>query len=119
MYVVMEGACSVLIPSPSGEGEMVEVAQLPAGTIFGEISALTNAPRTASIKAASHLVLQEISQQQIENVFLCNQEAMAEFAKVMASREASLKKFTVDETKSFEMGLVERMTNTFNKLIFS
>lgn len=119
MYVVMEGACSVLIPNPSGEEGMVEVAQLPAGTIFGEISALTNAPRTASIKAAGHLVLQEISQRQIETIFLGNQEAMAEFAKVMASREASLKKFTVDEAKSFEMGLVERMTNTFNKLMFS
>ena len=44
---------------------------------------------------------------------------MAEFAKVMASREASLKTFTPDETKSFEVGLVERMTQTFNKLMFS
>ena len=119
MYVVMEGSCSVLIPDPSGGKGMVEVAQLPSGTIFGEISALTNAPRTASIKAASHLVLQEISQQQIEAIFLSNQEAMAEFAKVMAGREASLKTFTPEETKSFEIGLVERMTNTFNKLMFS
>ena len=119
MYVVMEGRCSVLIPNPSGGEGMVEVAQLPSGTIFGEISALTNAPRTASIKAASHLLLQEISQQQIETIFLSNQEAMAEFAKVMASREASLKTFTPDETKSFEVGLVERMTQTFNKLMFS
>ena len=119
MYVVMEGSCSVLIPDPSGGEGMVEVAQLPAGTIFGEISALTNAPRTASIKAASHVVLQEISQHQIETIFLSNQEAMAEFAKVMAGREASLKTFTPEETKSFEMGLVERMTNTFNKLMFS
>ena len=119
MYVVMEGSCSVLIPDPSGGKGMVEVAQLPSGTIFGEISALTNAPRTASIKAASHLVLQEISQQQIEAIFLSNQKAMAEFAKVMAGREASLKTFTPEETKSFEIGLVERMTNTFNKLMFS
>ena len=119
MYVVMEGSCSVLIPDPSGSKGMIEVAQLPSGTIFGEISALTNAPRTASIKAASHLVLQEISQQQIEAIFLSNQEAMAEFAKVMAGREASLKTFTPEETKSFEIGLVERMTNTFNKLMFS
>lgn len=119
MYVVIEGSCCVLIPNPSGGEGMVEVAQLPLGTIFGEISALTNAPRTASIKAASHLVLQEISQQQIETIFLNNQEAMAEFAKVMASREASLKTFTPEETKSLEVGLLERMTKTFNKLMFS
>ena len=119
MYVVIEGSCSVLILNPSSREEMIEVAQLSSGTIFGEISALTNAPRTASIKAASHLVLQEISQQQIETIFLNNQEAMAEFAKVMASREASLKTFTPEETKSLEVGLVERMTKTFNKLMFS
>ena len=119
MYVVIEGSCSVLILNPSSREEMIEVAQLSSGTIFGEISALTNAPRTASIKAASHLVLQEISQKQIESIFLNNQEAMAEFAKVMASREASLKTFTPEETKSLEVGLVERMTKTFNKLMFS
>ena len=64
-------------------------------------------------------MLQEISQQQIETIFLNNQEAMAEFAKVMASREASLKTFTPEETRSLEVGLVERMTKTFNKLMFS
>lgn len=119
MYVVIDGNCSVLIPNPSVGDGMIEVAQLSSGNIFGEISALTNAPRTASIKAASHLVLQEISQKQIETIFLNNQEAMAEFAKVMASREASLKTFTPEETKSLEVGLVERMTKTFSKLMFS
>ena len=117
MYVLMEGTCSVLISDPSGGTGMVEVAQLGAGKIFGEISALTDAPRTASIKAVGHVVLQEISQRQIESIFLNNQTAMADFAKVMASREAVLKTFSAEEKQSFEMGLVERMTQTFSRLM--
>ena len=119
MFVIMEGSCSVLIADPSEEAAMMEVAQLKSGTIFGEISALTDAPRTASIKAIGHVLLQEISQRQIEAVFLNNQTAMAEFAKVMAAREAGLKNITVEEKKTFEMGLVERMTQTFSKLMNS
>ena len=119
MYVIMEGSCSVLIPNPSGDEGLVEVAQLQAGIIFGEISALTDAPRTASIQAVNHVVVQEISQRQIESIFLNNEAAMAEFAKVMAQREAERKAFSVDETEEFELGLVERMTKTFSRLMFS
>lgn len=117
MFVIMEGSCSVLIADPSSEAAMMEVAQLKSGSIFGEISALTDAPRTAWIKANGHVLLQEISQRQIEAVFLNNQAAMAQFAEVMAEREASLKTFTADEKKTFEIGLVERMTQTFSRLI--
>ena len=119
MFVIMEGICSVLIPDPSDETSMMEVAQLKSGSIFGEISALTDAPRTAWIQATGHVLLQEISQSQIEAVFLNNQTAMAEFAKVMATREAGLKTFTLEEKKTFELGLVERMTQTFSKLMSS
>lgn len=118
MYVIMEGSCSVLIPNPSGGEGMTEVAQLHEGTIFGEISALTDAPRTASIQAINHVVVQEISQRQIEVIFLNNEAAMAEFAKVMAQREAGRKAFSATETEEFELGLVERMTKTFSRLMF-
>ena len=114
MYVILDGKCSVLIDDPSGEGEMIEITQLKTGTIFGEISALTNDPRSASVKAASHLRLQEISQQQIKDLFLNNHEAMTEFAKVMAAREEARSTFTPQQKKSFEVNLLQRMAQTFN-----
>ena len=67
----------------------------------------------------NHVVVQEISQRQIESIFLNNEAAMAEFAKVMAQREAERKAFSADETEEFESGLVERMTKTFSRLMFS
>lgn len=113
MYVILQGKCSVLIDNPSEPGDMVEIAQLNPGSIFGEISALTNDPRTASVKAISHLRLQEISQQQIEDLFLNNQEAMAEFACVMTAREEARRAFTPEQKKSFETSLLQRMAKTF------
>lgn len=118
MYVIMEGSCSVLIPNPSGGDGLIEVAQLHEGAVFGEISALTDAPRTASVQAMNHVVVQEISQLQIEAIFLGNKAAMAEFAKVMAQREAERKAFSAEQTQEFELGLVERMTKTFSRLMF-
>ena len=114
MYVILEGQCSVLIVDPSDEERMVEIAQLNPGTIFGEISALTNDLRTASVKAVSHLRLQEISQQQIKDLFLNNREAMTEFAKVMAAREEARSSFTPEQKQSFETSLLQRMAKTFN-----
>jgi pantothenate kinase len=67
----------------------------------------------------NHVVVQEISQLRIESIFLRNETAMAEFAKVMAKREAALKTFTPEQEESFKMGLVERMTQTFSRLMSS
>ena len=114
MYVILEGQCAVLIVDPSDEERMVEIAQLNPGTIFGEISALTNDLRTASVKAVSHLRLQEISQQQIKDLFLNNHQAMTEFAKVMAAREEARSSFTPEQKQSFETSLLQRMAKTFN-----
>lgn len=119
MYVILEGRCSVLIDDPSGTKDAVEVAELRDGAIFGEISALTNAPRTASVKALSHVMVQEISQRQIESIFLVNQAAMEQFANVMATREAALKAFSPEQKQSFELGLMARMTQTFSRFMSS
>ena len=119
MYVILEGRCSVLIDDPSGSQDLIEVAELRDGAIFGEISALTNSRRTASVKAVSHVTVQEISQHQIENIFLVNQEAMEQFANVMATREAALKAFSPEQKQSFELGLMARMTQTFSRLMSS
>ena len=56
MYVLLEGACSVLIADPSGGEHSVEISRLKRGMIFGEIAALTNAPRTASVRAIGHVL---------------------------------------------------------------
>ena len=116
MYVILEGECSILLPNSDVLSSPREIARLQKGMIFGEIAALTNADRTASVQAMSHLVLQEISQEQIKSVFLSNQDAMNAFARVMATREAEHRSFTPEQQQCFESGLMERMISTFGKL---
>ncbi len=118
MYVLLEGVCSVLVRSGSNSehNELIEIAQLTEGEVFGEVAALTDAPRSASIQAVGHVVLQEISQHRIHELFRSNDAAMAAFAEVMAAREAAHRQFTADETKAFQVDLVERIQRTFSRL---
>ena len=116
MYVIMEGECSIIVQGSDGSSASHEIARLHKGMIFGEIAALTNADRTASVQAITHLVLQEISQAQIKSVFLSNQEAMNAFAKVIASREAEHQSFSPEQQSRFESGLMDRMISTFGKI---
>ena len=104
MYVVLDGECSILIPCPEGSQESHEIARLRKGMIFGEMAALTNADRSACVQAVTHLVLQEISQEQIKAIFLSNQEAMNGFAKVISTREAEYQSFSPEQQSSFETG---------------
>ena len=56
MFVVLKGSVRVVL-EPSGQ----EVATIPAGGIFGEMSMLTGERRTASVKALGDVVVLEIS----------------------------------------------------------
>lgn len=116
MYVILDGECSIMLQGLGGSSASHEIARLRKGMIFGEIAALTNADRTASVQATTHLVLQEISQAQIKSVFLSNQEAMNAFAKVIASREAEHQSFSPEQQSRFESGLMDRMMSTFGKI---
>ena len=116
MYVLLDGVCSVQVDSSSDPKERVEIAQLTSGEVFGEVAALTNAPRTASIQAIGHVVLQEITQRSIHNLFLKNADAMEAFAAVMATREAAHRQFSPDQAESYELALVDRMRQTFARL---
>ena len=93
---------------------MMEVARLSSGTILEK-----------SLRSLMHLV--QLGSKQL--VMCCSRKSVRvrlkssfstirlrwEFAKVMATREAGLKTFTLEEQKTFELGLVERMTQTFSK----
>ena len=116
MYVIVDGECSILLENLDDSSSPHEIARLHKGMIFGEIAALTNADRTASVQAMTHLVLQEISQEQIKSVFLSNQDAMNAFAKVMATREAEYRSFTPEQQQCFESNLMNRMISTFGRL---
>ncbi|MBI5607878.1 MAG: mechanosensitive ion channel family protein [Deltaproteobacteria bacterium] len=55
MYVVEHGEVAVVVEQASGQA--TEVARLGKGQFFGEMSLMTGAPRTATVRAATDLAL--------------------------------------------------------------
>ena len=115
MYVVLEGKCSVHLKAMGLQGR-IELAELTLGDVFGEMAALTDEPRKASVLAKGHVMVQKISQRTINDQFLKNGDAMEAFAAVIANREAHRREFTVDQTHTYELDLVDRMRQTFARL---
>ena len=116
MYVLLEGTCSVYVNAVMGSKDRIEVAELSQGDVFGEMAALTDEPRKASVLAKGHVMVQKISQRTINDQFLKNGDAMEAFAAFMAHREARRCEFTVDQAETYELDLVERMRQTFARL---
>jgi len=113
MYVVRRGCCAVYTSDYSEQ----PFAHLYPRMVFGETSALTGEVRTATVRAVGHVVLMKISQELIQQIFVSNQAAMGQFAQIMAIREAELKDFTPAQQHDFGLSLMERMRQTFSRLI--
>jgi CRP-like cAMP-binding protein len=59
MYYVAEGRCSVVA---NRDGKLVELAQLGAGDIFGELAMFDHQPRCANVEAIAPTVLLKINE---------------------------------------------------------
>lgn len=85
MFLVAEGALDVRLCAPNG-GETTVDRMVP-GDLFGEISLLTGAPRTASIVAATDAVLYEMRKDDIDPLLRRRPELGAPLAALMAERQ--------------------------------
>ena len=86
MFVVHSGTASVRLADDSPEG-WHEVAQLGAGTVFGEMALLTGETRTADVIALNDVTALEIGKESLQPVLHGHPElASAITAKVMVRR---------------------------------
>ena len=85
MFIVMRGEAAVTI-EPSGQ----EVARVPAGGFFGEMSLLTGAPRTATVKTRVDSELMEITADTFRQFVLANPAAVEQIGGAVAMRAAEL-----------------------------
>ncbi len=89
-YIIDRGQVEVLV-SPegaSGGGEGRVVATLKAGEFFGEMSAFTGQPRTATIRAASSLTCVEIEKRDLVGIFEADGTLMEKISEIIARRNA-------------------------------
>ena len=100
MFVLHEGTVSVRVP---GQGGGVEIAQLGAGSIFGEMALLTGESRTADVIAMTDVIALEIEKQALYPVLMKNPDlAAALSAKIVKRKDAtaSLSQGDLEEQKS-------------------
>ena len=85
MFVVLNGRVRVVL-EPSGQ----EVAMIPAGGFFGEMSMLTGDPRTATVKAVDDATVLEISASQFRGLAVANPALLDHVSAIVSSRRTGL-----------------------------
>ncbi len=85
MFVVLRGRVRVTI-EPSGQ----EVATIPAGGFFGEMSMLTGDPRTATVRATEDSLVLEIGAPAFKELAVANPDLLEHITSLIHSRQAGL-----------------------------
>jgi CRP-like cAMP-binding protein len=85
LFVVAEGAVDVSGSSP--DGARLALDRMVAGDVFGEMSLLTGAPRSASITAATDVAAYEVRREHLEPLLRDRPGAAAALAAIMMERQ--------------------------------
>ena len=113
LYFVRQGACSVRVESATSVNGWREISRLGRFDFFGEMAALTGEVRSASVIASTHLVVLEIGESLIRNVFQTNANSMQHFAEVMAAREAQRLQMSQAQEQEFGRTILQKIRDTF------
>lgn len=87
LFIVVAGLLDVLKQTQGGV--VRKVGRLEPGDVFGEMSLLTGAARSATITAASPTTLLEINKSQLEPILTSHPETIAELSQLEAERLAA------------------------------
>ena len=85
LFVVLSGDVAVVL-----EPSQQEVATISAGGVFGEMSALTGAPRTATVRALSACQLLEITAESLADLLREYPDLLDPIGRVIAERRTGL-----------------------------
>jgi CRP-like cAMP-binding protein len=85
MFVLMKGHARVVL-EPVGQ----EVAVIPAGGFFGEMSMLTGDRRSATVKAVDDVAVLEISARDFRAIVLANPDLLDHVSTIMSTRRTGL-----------------------------
>jgi len=90
LYILTRGRVRILLKNAAGLSE--QVATLAPGDFFGEMSLLTGAPRSATVRAAVDSELIELTADAFRRVVLANPAAVERVGLAVAQRAAELEK---------------------------
>ena len=87
LFIVQSGAAVVLVQT---EGQVIEVARIGAGGVFGEMSLVTGEGRAATVRASEPTRVLVIDHESFGTVLERNPEVAQRISEVLASRQAEL-----------------------------
>ncbi|HET9423990.1 MAG TPA: mechanosensitive ion channel family protein [Gemmatimonadaceae bacterium] len=112
MFVIFEGLLHAQVPSHDRQS-IVRVGKLGAGSFFGEISALTGEPRTATVTAAADSLIFEIQKDAFASLLEAHPEVLQILGEAIAARR-SRTAAVLAEADAAQIAAEER---TFTRLI--
>ena len=111
LYQVIRGQVEVLVGSAGKP--FVSVAVVGEETILGEMSLLTDEPRSASLRAVGECMLLEVERRDLQPILNSDPELLEELAELVADRRAALEKLSTDQAETREQGILAMMRQLF------
>ncbi len=97
LFVVMSGTADIEI---AAGGQAAKVASIRTGDFFGEMSLLTGAPRTATVRATTPLSVLVVDKSDLAPVLAHNQGLVERFGETLAQRQSALASHRESAAKS-------------------
>lgn len=110
-YIIYKGEVEVTV-TPEGSGDERIVATLRAGDFFGEMSALTGQPRSATIRAKSPLACVQVEKRDLMAIFERDPSIMEKISVIVARRNAEREAILHNAGKPPEPEAVNRQQKT-------
>jgi small-conductance mechanosensitive channel/CRP-like cAMP-binding protein len=112
MFVVHSGTASVRLPDDSDQG-WHEVAQLGAGTVFGEMALLTGETRTADVVALTDVTALEIGKDALQPILTGHPNLVEAMTAKVVQRKGHLDAIRSGEPEEEEQTIVSRVRAWF------
>ncbi|MGH9422474.1 MAG: cyclic nucleotide-binding domain-containing protein [Thermoanaerobaculia bacterium] len=112
MFVVHTGTASVRLPDDSDEG-WHEVAQLGAGTVFGEMALLTGETRTADVVALDDVTALEIGKDSLQPILSDHPDLVEAITAKVVQRQVHLDTIRSEMPEEEETSIVSRVRAWF------
>lgn len=101
LYIVKSGGVEISVTAGEGHRAM-KVAELEAGSFFGEMSLLTGEPRSATVTAREETEVVWVSKDGMNRVFQSDPSLVAPLSELLETRIGDLRKASIESEKTVE-----------------
>lgn len=87
-FLILEGTCSVLVAGSNGSS--INVASVGSGSVVGEMALLAGATRTATVRAATEVLVARVGKGALTNLLELRPDLLENFARYAAEKSKAI-----------------------------